>query len=128
MKNLDFELEVAIVISKEGKNISCNEADDYIAGLMIMNDFSARHLQMQEMKLNLGPAKGKDFATSIGPIIVTLPKVMLNAGKKPKTGCGLLRNRCSPPTTLRSPATHCPEFVSNQPHSFANILLHLIVL
>lgn len=71
LKQLDFELEVAIVISKRGKNISAAHADDYIAGYMIMNDFSARVLQMEEMKLNLGPAKGKDFATSFGPWLVT---------------------------------------------------------
>ena len=68
---LDFELEVAIVISKLGRNIPAEEADEYIAGLMIMNDFSARQLQSEEMLLNLGPAKGKDFATAIGPWLVT---------------------------------------------------------
>jgi len=71
LRHLDFELESAIVISKRGKNISYKEADNYIAGFMIMNDLSARVLQMDEMKLNLGPAKGKDFATSIGPWLVT---------------------------------------------------------
>ena len=71
INKLDFELEVAIIIGKEGKNISIKEADNHIAGFMIMNDFSARDLQMQEMKLNLGPAKGKDFATSLGPYILT---------------------------------------------------------
>ena len=81
MNKLDFELEVAVVISKEGKNIPCNEADDYIAGLMIMNDFSARDLQMQEMKLNLGPAKGKDFTTSLGPCLVTLDELTDNTNK-----------------------------------------------
>ncbi|MEO9021107.1 MAG: fumarylacetoacetate hydrolase family protein [Ginsengibacter sp.] len=70
-KKLDFELEVAIVICKEGKNIKASEADEYIGGYMIMNDMSARTLQMEEMKLNLGPAKGKDFATAIGPWLVT---------------------------------------------------------
>ena len=68
---LDFELEAAIVIGKRGKNISVKEADSYIAGYMVMNDISARVLQMEEMKLNLGPAKGKDFATAIGPWLVT---------------------------------------------------------
>lgn len=68
---LDFELEVAIVLHKQGKNIPASEADAYIAGYMIMNDISARTLQMEEMKLNLGPAKGKDFATVIGPCLVT---------------------------------------------------------
>ena len=70
-KKLDFELEAAIVISRKGKNIRAEEADDFIAGLMILNDFSARRLQMEEMLLNLGPAKGKDFATSTGPWLVT---------------------------------------------------------
>ncbi|MBU0982531.1 MAG: fumarylacetoacetate hydrolase family protein [candidate division Zixibacteria bacterium] len=68
---LDFELEAAIVIGKRGRNIASKEADSYIAGYTIMNDFSARVLQMEEMKLNLGPAKGKDFATAIGPWLVT---------------------------------------------------------
>ena len=70
-KKLDFELEAAIVISRKGKNIPAENADDYIAGLMILNDFSARTLQMEEMLLNLGPAKGKDFITTTGPWLVT---------------------------------------------------------
>ena len=70
-EKLDFELEVSIVICKPGKNIKASEADEFIGGYMIMNDMSARGLQMDEMKLNLGPAKGKDFATVIGPILVT---------------------------------------------------------
>jgi fumarylacetoacetate (FAA) hydrolase len=74
-EQLDFELEVAIVISKHGRNIRAEEADDYIAGLMIMNDITARRLQMEEMVLNLGPAKGKDFATAIGPYLVTLDEL-----------------------------------------------------
>lgn len=68
---LDFELEVAIVLNKQGRNIPARDADSYIGGFMIMNDLSARSLQMEEMKLNLGPAKGKDFATTIGPYLVT---------------------------------------------------------
>ncbi len=68
---LDFELEAAIVVGKKGRNISAAEADDYIAGYLIMNDMSARRMQMEEMKLNLGPAKGKDFSTAIGPYLVT---------------------------------------------------------
>lgn len=68
---LDFELEVAIVVGKNGRNIKAAEADAYIAGFMIMNDMSARTLQMEEMLLNLGPAKGKDFSTVIGPYFVT---------------------------------------------------------
>ena len=71
LKKLDFELEAAIVICKPGKNIKAAEADEYIGGYMIMNDVSARELQTEEMKLNLGPAKGKDFSTVIGPMLVT---------------------------------------------------------
>ncbi|MCL7748486.1 fumarylacetoacetate hydrolase family protein [Halalkalibacter alkaliphilus] len=68
---LDFELEMGCIIGKEGKNISVEEAEDYIFGYTILNDWTARDLQMQEMAVHLGPAKGKDFATSIGPYIVT---------------------------------------------------------
>jgi len=75
-EKLDFELEVAIVICKQGRNIKAEEADEYIGGLMIMNDISARRLQMEEMLLNLGPAKGKDFSTAIGPWLVTLDELM----------------------------------------------------
>jgi fumarylacetoacetate (FAA) hydrolase len=74
-EKLDFELEAAIVISKHGRNIKASEADEHIAGLMIMNDMSARKLQMEEMLLNLGPAKGKDFSTAIGPWLVTLDEL-----------------------------------------------------
>jgi fumarylacetoacetate (FAA) hydrolase len=58
---LDYELEVAAVIGAEGQ----------IGGFTVMNDWSARDLQRKEMRVGLGPAKGKDFATSIGPIVVT---------------------------------------------------------
>jgi len=74
-EKLDFELEAAIVICKPGRNIPAAEADEYIGGLMIMNDMSARKLQMEEMLLNLGPAKGKDFSTAIGPMLVTLDEL-----------------------------------------------------
>ena len=71
LNRLDFELECAIVIGRQGRNIPASRADEYIAGYTIMNDWSARALQMEEMKLSLGPAKGKDFATSIGPYLAT---------------------------------------------------------
>jgi fumarylacetoacetate (FAA) hydrolase len=70
-QKLDFELEVAAIIGKKGRNISAEKADAYIAGYTIMNDMSARTLQMEEMLLNLGPAKGKDFSTVIGPYMIT---------------------------------------------------------
>ena len=74
-QKLDFELEAAIVICRQGRNIPAEAADDYIAGIMVMNDLSARTLQMEEMLLNLGPAKGKDFSTTLGPCLVTLDEL-----------------------------------------------------
>src|SRR5207237_6864458 len=68
---LEIELEIACVIGREGKDIPVEEAATYIAGYTIMNDWSARDFQRKDMKLNLGPGKGKDFATSLGPWIVT---------------------------------------------------------
>jgi fumarylacetoacetate (FAA) hydrolase len=68
---LDFELEMAAVIGRAGQDIPADEAPAYIAGYMVMNDWSARDLQRAEMVMNLGPAKGKDFATSLGPWLVT---------------------------------------------------------
>lgn len=70
-RELDYELEIAAVIGKEGGEIPVAEADSYIAGFTILNDWSARDLQRREMKVGLGPAKGKDFATSVGPYLVT---------------------------------------------------------
>lgn len=68
---LDFELEVAAVVGRGGSDFSVAEAEAAIAGYMIMNDWSARDLQRREMRQGLGPAKGKDFATSLGPWLVT---------------------------------------------------------
>jgi 2-keto-4-pentenoate hydratase/2-oxohepta-3-ene-1,7-dioic acid hydratase in catechol pathway len=68
---LDYELELACVIGRQGRDISERDAPAYIAGYTVMNDFSARDIQFQEMACRLGPAKGKDFATAIGPCLVT---------------------------------------------------------
>ena len=68
---LDFELEVAAVIGREGRDLSPEQARDHIAGYTIFNDWSARDLQSREMQVGLGPAKGKDTATTLGPWIVT---------------------------------------------------------
>lgn len=84
-QKLDFELEVAVVLNKKGRNIRAAEADSFIAGYMIMNDMSARTLQMEEMLLNLGPAKGKDFSTVIGPWLVT-PDELEQYKTTPKEG------------------------------------------
>jgi fumarylacetoacetate (FAA) hydrolase len=76
LDRLDYELEAAIVVGRRARDLSVQEADDVIFGMTIMNDWSARGLQMEEMKLNLGPAKGKDFATSLGPWLVTLDELL----------------------------------------------------
>jgi 2-keto-4-pentenoate hydratase/2-oxohepta-3-ene-1,7-dioic acid hydratase in catechol pathway len=68
---LDLELELAAVIGREGFNLSPAEARDHIAGYMVLNDWSARDTQLAEMPVGMGPSKGKDFATTIGPWIVT---------------------------------------------------------
>ncbi|MDR4479923.1 MAG: fumarylacetoacetate hydrolase family protein [Nitrospira sp.] len=70
-QKLDYELELACIIGRRGLDIVERDAEAYIAGYTIMNDFSARDVQFQEMACRLGPAKGKDFATAIGPCIVT---------------------------------------------------------
>ncbi len=71
-QRLDFELEVALVIGGEGgANLDAEAAASAIFGYTIMNDWSARDLQSREMKVRLGPAKGKDFGTTLGPWIVT---------------------------------------------------------
>jgi 2-keto-4-pentenoate hydratase/2-oxohepta-3-ene-1,7-dioic acid hydratase in catechol pathway len=67
----DFELEVAVVVGRAGRSLSEEQAREAIFGYTIMNDWSARDLQSREMQVSLGPAKGKDFATGLGPWIVT---------------------------------------------------------
>jgi 2-keto-4-pentenoate hydratase/2-oxohepta-3-ene-1,7-dioic acid hydratase in catechol pathway len=68
---LDFELELAMIVGRKGRNIPRDEAAQHVFGFSILNDFSARDVQAREMTAWLGPAKGKDFATSLGPCIVT---------------------------------------------------------
>ncbi len=68
---MDLELEIAVVLGKKGRNIKAEEADDYIFGYTIFNDWTARSVQGHEMKVPLGPHKGKDFANAFGPCIVT---------------------------------------------------------
>jgi 2-keto-4-pentenoate hydratase/2-oxohepta-3-ene-1,7-dioic acid hydratase in catechol pathway len=74
-QKLDYELEIAAVIGKEGRNISREQALDHVLGFAVLNDWSARDVQMEEVKVGLGPAKGKDFATSMGPYILTLDEL-----------------------------------------------------
>ena len=67
----DFELEVAVVVGRDGQSLTPDEAAGAIFGYTILNDWSARDLQAREMRVNLGPAKGKDFASTLGPWLVT---------------------------------------------------------
>ncbi|MDO9172113.1 MAG: fumarylacetoacetate hydrolase family protein, partial [bacterium] len=68
---LDFELEVGAIIGRACRDLAPAEAEATIAGYCVLNDWSARDLQRAEMKVGLGPAKGKDFATGLGPWLVT---------------------------------------------------------
>jgi 2-keto-4-pentenoate hydratase/2-oxohepta-3-ene-1,7-dioic acid hydratase in catechol pathway len=68
---LDYEIEVAAVVGRDGRDIKASDATSYIAGYMVMNDWSARDTQRREMTLSMGPHKGKDFGTTIGPAMVT---------------------------------------------------------
>lgn len=68
---LDYELELAIIIGRGGKNIDVLDAPSHIFGFTILNDISARDIQKKEMSIRLGPAKGKDFCSVIGPVITT---------------------------------------------------------
>lgn len=68
---MDYELEIAAVIGRKGRDIAAEDAEEYIAGYTIFNDFSARDMQLTEMQGRLGPAKGKDFANALGPYLVT---------------------------------------------------------
>jgi 2-keto-4-pentenoate hydratase/2-oxohepta-3-ene-1,7-dioic acid hydratase in catechol pathway len=70
-KRLDFELELAAIVGRRGRDVSSEEAGQHIFGFTIFNDWSARDVQAREMSAWLGPAKGKDFANSFGPCIVT---------------------------------------------------------
>lgn len=70
LNNLDFEMKIAVVICKAGKNISADDADEYIGGYMILNTISSRHFIPTETQQILS-SKGKDFATPVGPVLVT---------------------------------------------------------
>ena len=77
---LDFELEVAAIVGRPGRDLDPREAEEHIAGFCVMNDWSARDIQRREMKLSMGPVKGKDFATSLGPSLVTLDEMEPDRG------------------------------------------------
>ncbi|MGH2556996.1 MAG: fumarylacetoacetate hydrolase family protein [Actinomycetota bacterium] len=72
---LDFELEVAAIVGLGGADLDPGAAERHIAGFCVMNDWSARDIQRREMKLSMGPVKGKDFATTLGPFMVTVDEL-----------------------------------------------------
>ena len=74
-QHLDFELELAMILGDGGRDITPEQAPDFIFGFTVFNDFSARDVQAKEMSAWLGPAKGKDFANALGPCIVTVDEV-----------------------------------------------------
>lgn len=80
---IDYELEIAVVIGQPGINLSPEQAPNHIFGFTIFNDWSARDLQMREMKTNFGPVKSKDFACSFGPVIVTPDSLADKATDRP---------------------------------------------
>jgi 2-keto-4-pentenoate hydratase/2-oxohepta-3-ene-1,7-dioic acid hydratase in catechol pathway len=80
---LDYELEVACIIGKQATNIPAGKAEEYIFGYTILNDWSARDIQRQETRVGLGPAKAKDFASSLGPWITTLDELRDKATGRP---------------------------------------------
>ena len=80
---LDYELEIAAIIGKPGRDLTPEEAPGHIFGLTIFNDWSARDLQVQEMRVNFGPVKSKDFASSFGPVIVTPDALVDKATGRP---------------------------------------------
>ena len=88
-EQFDYELELAAIIGREGSNIAAADAFSYIAGFTIFNDWSCRDLQRDEMEARLGPAKGKDAASSLGPWIVTTDELA------PFIRDGRLHLRCS---------------------------------
>lgn len=70
-QQLDYELELGVVIGRDGKNVRAQDMRKHIFGFTILNDISARDIQRKEMAVRLGPAKGKDWCSVMGPVIVT---------------------------------------------------------
>jgi 2-keto-4-pentenoate hydratase/2-oxohepta-3-ene-1,7-dioic acid hydratase in catechol pathway len=81
-EQFDYELEVCAVIGRSGFNIPRGEAEDHIAGYMMLCDWSARDLQFREMAMGLGPAKGKDGANTLGPMLVTTDELESSRSEK----------------------------------------------
>lgn len=79
-RRMDYELELGIVIGRAGTNLTPEQAEDHIFGFTILNDFSARDIQLREMAGKLGPCKGKHFACAAGPLIATRDELDWRAG------------------------------------------------
>jgi fumarylacetoacetate (FAA) hydrolase len=82
-REMDYELEIAAIVGKPGRDIPPDEAPDHIFGYTVFNDWSARDIQREERKVGLGPAKGKDFASSLGPCIITIDELADRAVGRP---------------------------------------------
>jgi fumarylacetoacetate (FAA) hydrolase len=80
---LDYELEVACIIGKIGRDIHPEQAMEYVFGFSILNDWSARDIQIKEMRIGLGPCKSKDFGTSMGPVIITPDEIANRSTDRP---------------------------------------------
>ncbi len=78
--HMDYELELGVVIGREGTNLSPADVEDHIFGFTILNDFSARDIQFREMEGRLGPCKGKHFACSSGPLVATVDELDWRGG------------------------------------------------
>ena len=75
---MDYELELGLVIGSAGSDLQPESAPDYLFGVTVLNDFTARDVQSREMPSGFGPAKGKDFATALGPWVTTLDELDLD--------------------------------------------------
>ena len=107
---VDYELEVAAVVGKEGRDIPVSEADEYIAGYTVFDDFSARDTQMAEMQGRLGPAKGKDFANALGPYLTTADSIDITEARMEATVDGEVWSEGTP---------------GHMEHSFAEIVSYI---
>ncbi|MGW4338547.1 fumarylacetoacetate hydrolase family protein [Rhodococcus koreensis] len=84
---LDYELEVAAIVGRSGSDLGPDQAEDHIAGYVVLCDWSARDIQRQEIPLTMGPSKSKDFATSLSGFLVTPDEL----GSPGRAGCYDLR-------------------------------------
>jgi 2-keto-4-pentenoate hydratase/2-oxohepta-3-ene-1,7-dioic acid hydratase in catechol pathway len=75
---MDYELELGLVVGTAGSDLLPESAPGHLLGVTVLNDFTARDVQSQEMPSGFGPAKGKDFATALGPWVTTLDELDLN--------------------------------------------------